>query len=181
VFRLHPRRGGDGGGNGEIANSYKPQAESGERRAVSGEQRAKSKEQRTRSKELKSVNKEYKMKPFKQLQVWEKAHQLVLSIYQKTSHFPQEEIYGLVSQIRRASVSIPSNIAEGCGREGDAEFGRFLQMAMGSVNEVEYQIILAHDLKMFNDSDFFELNSQLEVVRRMLIALIKKVKTDKLK
>ena len=121
------------------------------------------------------------MQDFQRLKVWEKSHQLVLAIYNRTSHFPKEEIYGLTGQIRRASQSIPTNIAEGCGREVDAEFGRFLQMAMGSVNEVDYQLILSRDLKFLNNIDFDELNSQLETVRRMLIALIIKVKTDKLK
>jgi four helix bundle protein len=71
------------------------------------------------------------MKDFKRLNVWQKAHQLAIEIYRRTTSFPREELYGITSQMRRAGVSIPSNIAEGCGRYGDAEFGRVLQIAMG--------------------------------------------------
>jgi four helix bundle protein len=104
-----------------------------------------------------------------------------LSIYKISATFPKDELYGLTSQIRRSSVSIPSNIAEGCGREGDAEFGRFLQISMGSVNEVEYQLLLARDLKMITTTDHNYLSIQLECVKRMLIALIKKVRVGKVK
>ncbi len=72
------------------------------------------------------------MKSFKDLAVWEKAHLLALEIYRATKQFPKDDVYGLTSQMRRASVSIATNIAEGCGRNGDAELGRFLQIAMGS-------------------------------------------------
>ena len=77
------------------------------------------------------------MKDFRQLQVWEKSHQLALGVYKATQDFPKEELYGLTSQIRRASTSIPTNIAEGCGRGTDPEFARFLQIAMGSASETE--------------------------------------------
>ena len=87
------------------------------------------------------------MKDFRQLKVWEKSHQLALAIYKATKEFPKEELYGLTSQIRRSSMSIPTNIAEGCGRNTDADFARFLQMAMGSASETEYQLILARDLE----------------------------------
>ena len=86
------------------------------------------------------------MKDFRQLKVWEKSHQLALAIYKSTKEFPKEEVYGLTSQIRHASMSIPTNIAEGCGRNTDKEFARFLQIAMGSASEAEYQLILARDL-----------------------------------
>jgi four helix bundle protein len=89
------------------------------------------------------------MKDFRQLKVWEKSHQLALSVYKATKKFPKEELYGLTSQIRRASMSIPTNIAEGCGRNTDKEFARFLQIAMGSASETEYQLILARDLEFF--------------------------------
>src|SRR5688500_19694656 len=85
------------------------------------------------------------MKDFRQLKVWEKAHQVALAIYKATKEFPKEELYGLTSQIRRASMSIPTNISEGCGRNTDAEFARFLQIAMGSASETEYQLLLSHD------------------------------------
>ncbi|HRJ76165.1 MAG TPA: four helix bundle protein, partial [Anaerolineales bacterium] len=82
------------------------------------------------------------MKDFRQLKVWEKSHQLALAVYKVTKSFPKEELYGLTTQIRRASMSIPTNIAEGCGRNTDADFARFLQIAMGSASETEYQLIL---------------------------------------
>ena len=85
------------------------------------------------------------MKDFRNLQVWEKAHKLTLSLYRATQSFPKEEVYGITSQLRRASSSIPTNIAEGCGRGSDAELGRFLQIAMGSASEVEYLALLVND------------------------------------
>ena len=86
------------------------------------------------------------MKDFRDLKVWEKAHALVLECYEATKPFPREEIFGLVSQIRRAAASVPANIAEGCGRRGNGELHRFLQMAMGSANELEYHLLLSKDL-----------------------------------
>lgn len=78
------------------------------------------------------------MKDFKKLKAWEKSHQLTLAIYKVTRSFPKDELYGLTSQMRRASVSIPANIAEGCGRGSDAELARFCHIAMGSASELEY-------------------------------------------
>jgi len=83
------------------------------------------------------------MKDFRQLKVWEKSHLLALAFYKATKDFSKEELYGLTSQMCRASMSIPTNIAEGCGRNTDADFARFLQMAMGSASETEYELILA--------------------------------------
>lgn len=86
------------------------------------------------------------MQNYKNLRVWEDAHALVLEIYNATRSFPNDERYGLTSQIRRAAVSIPSNIAEGTGRGSDADFARFVQFAVGSISEVDYQLLLARDL-----------------------------------
>ena len=97
------------------------------------------------------------MQDFRKLQVWEKSHNLTLRIYKLTSKFPREEIYGLTSQMRRADASIPTNIAEGCGRESAADFARFLQIASGSASETEYLILLAHDLKYFTADQHAEL------------------------
>lgn len=120
------------------------------------------------------------MQNFQKLKVWQKSHELTLALYRISARFPKEELYGLTSQIRRACASVPTNIAEGCGREGDAEFGRFLQMAMGSVSELEYLILLAKDLEILVLSDFEVIAPQVEEIKAMLLALIKKVKTDKL-
>lgn len=87
------------------------------------------------------------MRDFRQLKVWAKAHSLTLAVYRATAAFPREEQYGLTSQLRRAAASIPTNLAEGCGRYGDAELARFVGIAAGSASEVEYLLMLARDLK----------------------------------
>lgn len=108
------------------------------------------------------------MKDFKKLKVWEKSHRLVLAVYKVTTKFPRNELYALTSQIRRACVSIPANIAEGCGRSGDAELARFLQFSMGSASELEYLLLLAHDLEFLKSSDYERLTSQVLEAKRML-------------
>lgn len=113
------------------------------------------------------------MKDFRQLKVWEKTHQLTLEVYKAPATFPKEERYGLISQLRRASVSIPTNIAEGCGRNTDADFARFLQIAMGSASETEYEVFLAYDLGFLSKIQFEELQSQAEDVKKMLASLLK--------
>jgi four helix bundle protein len=118
------------------------------------------------------------MQDFRNLKVWEKAHVLTLDIYRASKSFPREEMYGLTSQMRRAAVSIGSNIAEGACRKGDIEFARFLQMAIGSASEVEYQLLLARDLEMLKTSDYQPLSEGTIGVKRMLASLIKKLKAD---
>ena len=86
------------------------------------------------------------MKDFRTLKVWEKAHALTLAIYKATEKFPKQEMYALTSQIQRAAVSIPTNIAEGCGKDSDAELKRYFVIAMGSASELEYLLLLAHDI-----------------------------------
>src|ERR1017187_11021165 len=88
-----------------------------------------------------------------QLKVWQKAHQLTLAVYQITAPFPRSELYGLTSQLRRSCASIPANLAEGCGRNGDAELARFCSIAMGSASELEYHLLLARDLKLIEAAD----------------------------
>lgn len=110
--------------------------------------------------------------------MWEKSHHLTLAIYKATVTFPRDELYGLTSQIRRSSASIPANIAEGCGRGGKADFARFLQVAMGSASELEYHLMLARDLQFLNNSDYEQLASGVIEVKRMLTSLIQKLKTD---
>ena len=119
------------------------------------------------------------MKDFRQLKVWEKAHLLALAIYKETKKFPKEELYGLTSQIRRASISIPTNIAEGCGRNTDAEFARFLQIAMGSASETEYQLLLSQDLGFLNKDQYDNLNLDVTEIKRMLVSLLKTLRADR--
>ena len=116
------------------------------------------------------------MKDFKKLQVWEKAHYLTLAVYKATVDFPKEEVYGLTSQIRRAAASIPANIAEGCGRDGDSELARFLQIAMGSASELEYHLLLAHDLSFLPDVQYLPLNRDTIEVKRMLATFISRLR-----
>lgn len=118
------------------------------------------------------------MKDIRQLKVWDRSHELALSIYRATKDFPKEELYGLTSQIRRASISMPTNIAEGCGRNTDADFAGFLQIAMGSASETEYQLILARDLGFLPGDMYMKLHSDVEEVKRMLASLLKTVRTD---
>ena len=118
------------------------------------------------------------MKDFRQLKVWEKAHQLTLALDHVTAAFPHEEIYGLTSQMRRAASSIPSNIAEGCGRDGDAELSRFGTIARGSASELEYQLLLARDLKLIQTNDYDGLSQQTVEIKRMLTVLIQKLNAE---
>ena len=111
--------------------------------------------------------------------VWEKAHEMVLAAYRATETFPKQEIFGLVSQIRRCSSSIPANIAEGCGRLGNSELHRFLQIACGSANEMEYHLLLAKDLGYLNEDAYLILDQQLAEVKRMLVALTRKVGSER--
>ena len=121
------------------------------------------------------------MKNFRDLQVWDKAHKLTLEAYKITQAFPREELYGLTSQIRRSNASIGANIAEGCGRRGNGDFHRFLQNAMGSASELEYHILLAHDLGILPQPKFKDLNTNIVEVKRMLSALIRKVDEERKK
>jgi len=119
------------------------------------------------------------MKDFRDLKVWENAHQLTLACYQNTNGFPKQELFGLVSQIRRSAASVPANIAEGCGRRGNGEFHRFLQMAMGSASELEYHLLLSKDLGFLGVPNHVELQKQVEQVKRMLASLIRKVDSER--
>jgi four helix bundle protein len=120
------------------------------------------------------------MRDFKKLAVWEKAHQAALSTYEATTSFPPFEQYGLTSQLRRAASSIPTNIAEGCGRDSDAELARFLRIAMGSGNEVEYLLILSRDLSYLNESTFNDLTARILETKRMLAGFLKRLRSPSL-
>jgi len=119
------------------------------------------------------------LKDFRTLKVWRKAHELVREVYRVTAAFPAAERYGLVSQIRRAGVSIPANIAEGCGRAGDAELARFLQIAMGSACELEYHLLLTRDLEYLSGSDHERLSGPVVEVKRMLASFIKRLRGER--
>ena len=93
------------------------------------------------------------MRDFKKYDIWQLSHTLTLEIYKLTANFPKEEMYGLTSQIRRASASVPTNISEGCGRNSDKEFNHFLNIALGSANETEYLLVLSRDLEYLDGTD----------------------------
>lgn len=118
------------------------------------------------------------MKDFRGIKVWQKSHHLVLSIYKITLNFPKEEIYGLTSQLRRSAVSISSNIAEGACRSGDKELKYFMTMSMGSASEVEYQLLLSHDLGYIPTSVHKELEDKIIEIKKMLTGYIKKLKAE---
>jgi four helix bundle protein len=120
------------------------------------------------------------LKSFRSLVVWQKAHALVLEAYRTTGGFPKEETYGLTSQIRRCAVSIAANIAEGCGKRGNAEFQRFLGLATGSASELEYHFLLAKDLDLLRDSDYSRVNDGVVEVKRMLASLVRKVEYERM-
>lgn len=119
------------------------------------------------------------MKDFKKLTVWQKSHGLTLHVYRATTTFPKEEMYALTGQMRRASSSIGANIAEGCCRDGDAEFGRFLYIAMGSASELENHALLARDLGFLRHEIADQLSTEIAEVKRMLSSLISKLKADR--
>ena len=118
------------------------------------------------------------MKDFHELKVWQKAHHVTLAVYQLTATFPREERYGLTSQLRRASSSIAANLAEGCGRNSGAELARFCSIAMGSASELEYHLLLANDLKLIDPKKYDELAQQTIELKRMLTALIQRLKSN---
>ncbi|HLH04332.1 MAG TPA: four helix bundle protein [Bryobacteraceae bacterium] len=118
------------------------------------------------------------MRDFRELLVWQKAHQLTLAIYQLTSSFPREELYGLSSQLRRACSSIPANLAEGCGRNGSAEFARYCSIAMGSASELEYHLLLAKDLNLINEEEHAALSERTTELKKMLTTLFQRLKAD---
>ncbi len=119
------------------------------------------------------------MKNFRDLQVWHKAHSLTLASYRVTSTFPKQEMYGLPIQMRRCAASVAANIAEGCGKRGNGEFYRFLNIALGSASELEYHFLLARDLNFFSEESYKYLNNSVVEIKRMLASLVCKVETDR--
>lgn len=119
------------------------------------------------------------MQNYKELKVWEKAHAFTLSVYEITKLFPKEELYSLTNQIRRASASIPANIAEGCGKNSQLEFAHFLNISLGSANETEYFLLLSKDLNYLLAEKHIELENKINEIKAMLISLINKVRSSK--
>lgn len=112
------------------------------------------------------------MQDFRNLEVWRLSHQLTLEVYRATRVLPGDERYGLTSQLRRAAVSIEANLAEGCGRGSDADFGRFVQTSMGSASEVECELLIARDLGYLDNETAEALEASVQRIKRMLAALL---------
>jgi four helix bundle protein len=108
------------------------------------------------------------MRDCKKLLVWERAHFFAINVYKLTKQFPKEELYGITSQIRRAVVSIPTNIAEGSGRQSSKEFSRYLSIATGSASEVEYLIMLSKELAFINEHESDPLITEIDEIKKML-------------
>ena len=118
------------------------------------------------------------MNDFHDLKVWSKAHDLALAVYSATAAFPRSERFGLTDQMRRACASIATNIAEGCGREGEAELRHFLSIARGSASELEYHLLLARDLSYLPPTGHERLANEVTQTKRMLTVFIQKLKAD---
>ncbi|MFD0797368.1 four helix bundle protein [Maribacter chungangensis] len=115
------------------------------------------------------------MRDFKKYKVWEQGHAITLDVYKKTQSFPKAEEFALKSQLRRAAYSIPSNIAEGCGRESDAAFKRFLIISQGSASELEYFLILAKDLAYIDASTYQKMDNEVNKTKRSINNLVQKI------
>ena len=118
------------------------------------------------------------MRDYKKYDIWKLSHLLTLEVYRITESFPKEEIFGLTSQIRRASSSIGINIVEGCGRGSDEDFKRFLRNASGSAFEVEYILLLSKDLNYISEEQFLELSPKAEKLKIKISKLILKIEED---
>ena len=118
------------------------------------------------------------MQDFKRLEVWQLAHRLQVTAYDLVKGFPREELYGLRSQVTRAAGFVPANIAEGCGRDGDAELARFCTIAKRSASELEYELLLARDLKLLQPANYETLSQQTVEIKRMLTVLVQKLTAE---
>jgi four helix bundle protein len=113
---------------------------------------------------------------FGELKVWQGSHRLTLDVYEATGAFPREETYGLTAQLSRCSASVPANIAEGCGRSGDAELARFMLISMGPASELDYHLLLARDLGYLDAGKHRRLSRQTRGVKRMLSTFITRLR-----
>jgi four helix bundle protein len=118
------------------------------------------------------------MRDFHELKVWQKAHLVALEVYRQTRTFPADERFGLTAHLRKSATSIPSNIAEGCGRDGEKELARFMSIAAGSASELEYQLLLAHDLEYLSRDASATLNEQIAEVKRMLFRFMQSLSSS---
>lgn len=116
-----------------------------------------------------------KIKNFKQLKIWQKGIVIVKKVYAITKDFPKEELYGLTSQMRRCAISIPSNIAEGFKRYHSKEYKQFLHIALGSIAELETQVIIAHELGFANETHWVDLSEELDHIGKMTSSLLGKL------
>ena len=112
------------------------------------------------------------MRDFHNYKVWQRGHLFALNVYKQTKSFPKEELFFILSQLRRASSSIPINIAEGCGRRSDAEFAYFLNISAGSASEVEEELLLSFDLEFMDKESYIQLDKEVKEIKAMLGALI---------
>jgi four helix bundle protein len=119
------------------------------------------------------------MRDYEDLEVWQKAHSLTLRLYRTTEEFPRTELFGLTSQIRRAAGSIGANLAEGCGRWGDVELARFVQIAMGSASELQNHLRLARDLAFLREPDYRACLDALISIRQMLTAFLQTLRRNR--
>ena len=119
------------------------------------------------------------MKNFRDLEVWKRAHNLTLEVYRATEKFPKHELYGLTSQMRRASSSIAANIAEGCGKKTEADFARYLQNAFGSASELEYFLLLSFDLGLLPKPEYERLTGDTIEIKKMLAAFIQTLHAER--
>lgn len=118
------------------------------------------------------------MRDFKELKVWQKAHQVALDVYRHSKSFSADERFGLTAHLRKTATSVASNIAEGCGRGGEKELARFLSIAAGSASELEYQLLLAHDLEYLPSDAHSNLTEQVTEVKRMLYRFMQSLNAD---
>lgn len=112
------------------------------------------------------------MGDYRSLDVWKAAHQFTLEVYQVTRHFPVDERFGITSQLRRSAASVPANLAEGCGRDSDAEIARFARVALGSASELEYHLLLARDLELIGSADYARMSREIDRIKKMLARLV---------
>ncbi|HEX6615491.1 MAG TPA: four helix bundle protein [Gemmatimonadales bacterium] len=117
------------------------------------------------------------MKAFERLQAWQTAHGLALAVFAQTDRWPRTELYGVMAQVRRAALSVPTNIAEGSAKRGEREFGRFLDITLGSLSELCYLLRFSHDRGLLSDSEWQALEEQRDLTGRLVYGLYRKMRS----